>query len=408
MSGDARITDPGDMDVYFIGAGGIWSRIVKNSTRDGHVGSVVSTHDANLNGLDAGSIFKIGEKEVSTAPLTTSEKADLEWIELQRARNSNCARTKSEPMNKSYVVPDNTSLISPQIGDMVRGQWEQGLTLDACPITEVGRRLLQPQKHRAVLVIEPTTDEGGNVAGSAATVPPTLEAEEACHFGERLCQKSAKDWAQLQQEDLTSRTVIEYLKKQVTVLTKEQEKGVPTRIDLPEFKRLLKQGTLVEIANGGLLLVKKETPLPSQVDRNPGQFERYLGDEPTRTYVPLLLRPWVMDQTHKEAVHLGENVTLSLLKRYYWWIGMKDSVKFWIRRCYTCQARKNPRQTVRWPLISLPLPSQPGQMVSFDLLGPLPKTTKGNTYILLMVDLFSRHAEAYALTKEEKTAELSQ
>lgn len=24
-----------------------------------------------------------------------------------------------------------------------------------------------------------------------------------------------------------------------------------------------------------------------------------------RTYVPLLLRPWVMDCTHKEAVHLG-------------------------------------------------------------------------------------------------------
>ena len=113
MSGDARITDPGDMDVYFIGAGGIWSRIVKNSTRDGHVGSVVSTHDANLNGLDAGSIFKIGEKEVSTAPLTISEKADLEWIELQRARNSNCARVKGGKMNKSsYVVPDNTPLIS--------------------------------------------------------------------------------------------------------------------------------------------------------------------------------------------------------------------------------------------------------------------------------------------------------
>ena len=46
-----------------------------------------------------------------------------------------------------------------------------------------------------------------------------------------------------------------------------------------------------------------------------------------RTYVPLLLRPWVMDYAHKEAFHLGEKVTLGLLQRCYWWIGMAKSVK---------------------------------------------------------------------------------
>ena len=35
-----------------------------------------------------------------------------------------------------------------------------------------------------------------------------------------------------------------------------------------------------------------------------------------RTYVPLLLRPWVMDCAHKESVHLGEKGTLTLLQRY--------------------------------------------------------------------------------------------
>lgn len=43
-------------------------------------------------------------------------------------------------------------------------------------------------------------------------------------------------------------------------------------------------------------------------------------------------------------------------------------------------------------------------MVAFDILGPLPTTKKGNKYILLLVDLFSRHAEPYALTSDEKTA----
>ena len=117
-----------------------------------------------------------------------------------------------------------------------------------------------------------------------------------------------------------------------------------------------------------------------------------------------------MDQTHKEAVHLGEKVTLSLLQRYYWWIGMKDSVKFWIRRCYYCQSKKTARATVRWPLVSLPLPSRPGQMVGVDLLGPLPKTSKGNTYILLVVDLFSRqpkHMPCRARKKQQKDVHLS-
>ena len=88
-----------------------------------------------------------------------------------------------------------------------------------------------------------------------------------------------------------------------------------------------------------------------------------------RKYVPLL-RPWVMDCAHKGSVHLGDKVTLNLLRQYYW-IGMANSVRWWIRRCYTRQARKSARSTIRCPLVSLQLPSRPGQMVSFDLLGPV-------------------------------------
>lgn len=118
--------------------------------------------------------------------------------------------------------------------------------------------------------------------------------------------------------------------------------------------------------------------------------------------MPILLRPWVMDSSHKEAVHLGEKVTLDVLERVYWWVGMASSVRWWIRQCYSCQFRKVPRYVKCWPLVSLPLPSRPGQMVSFDYLGPLPKTSNGNEYVFLVVDLFSRHAEAYALKKTEK------
>ena len=172
---------------------------------------------------------------------------------------------------------------------------------------------------------------------------------------------------------------------------------IPETVEKREVQRLMAQGELLELSDSKKVLVKRLAVEPAhRDDRNPGRFERLLGEEPVRTYVPLLPRPWVMDCALKEDVHLGEKVTLTLLQRYYWWIGMADSVKWWIRRCYTCQARKSARGTVRWPLVSLPLPSRPGQMVPFDLLGPLPETKNGNVYVfLIIVDLFSRHAEGY-------------
>ena len=86
---------------------------------------------------------------------------------------------------------------------------------------------------------------------------------------------------------------------------------------------------------------------------------------------------------------------------------MGESVKWWIRRCYTCQARKNARKTAHWPLIPLPSASRPAQMVSFGRLGPLPTTARLNAHVFLVVDLFSRHAEAYVITKEKRTRKVA-
>ena len=65
------------------------------------------------------------------------------------------------------------------------------------------------------------------------------------------------------------------------------------------------------------------------------------------------------------------------------------------------QARKTSRQTVRWPVLPIPLPSSPGVAVSVDYFGPLPITTRGNYYILLFMDRFSRCADMFAVTTAE-------
>ena len=84
---------------------------------------------------------------------------------------------------------------------------------------------------------------------------------------------------------------------------------------------------------------------------------------------------------------------------------MEACTKWWFRRCLKCQARKTSRQTVRWPVLPIPLPNSPGVSVSVDYFGPLPTTARGNSYILLFTDRFSRRADMFAVTTAEFTAE---
>ena len=74
-------------------------------------------------------------------------------------------------------------------------------------------------------------------------------------------------------------------------------------------------------------------------------------------------------------------------------------------RCLRGQARKTPRQTVCWPVLPNPLPNSPGVAVSVDYFGPLPITARGNSYILLFKDRFSRRADMFAVTTAEFTVE---
>ena len=118
------------------------------------------------------------------------------------------------------------------------------------------------------------------------------------------------------------------------------------------------------------------------------------------------MRPWIMQACHSTAsCHLGTTRTLRMLGRFYWWIGISVCTRWWLRHCLKCQARKTPRLTVRWPIITMPLPEGPGIAVSVDYIGPLSFTPRSNTYILLFTDRFSRRADMIPVTAAEFTTE---
>ena len=179
-----------------------------------------------------------------------------------------------------------------------------------------------------------------------------------------------------------------------------------TRPEIADIIDLAAKGRQLQGDDDTTLLVRKPITAASTPDGHSGRRIRHSYDDSIRIYVPLLARPCIMHACHAEvSCHLGVKRTLKMLERFYWWVGMEACTKWWVRRCLKCQARKTSRQTIRWPTLSIPLSNSPGISVSVDYFGPLPITARGNSYILLFTDRFSRRANMFAVTAAEFTAE---
>ena len=88
--------------------------------------------------------------------------------------------------------------------------------------------------------------------------------------------------------------------------------------------------------------------------------------------------------------HRGIDKTYDLLSRYYYWPHMIDTVKEYIRTCYTCQANKVSNHKPSGLLMQRPIPRQIFTEITLDFITSLPKTNHGNTCILVVVDRLSK------------------
>ena len=71
----------------------------------------------------------------------------------------------------------------------------------------------------------------------------------------------------------------------------------------------------------------------------------------------------------------------TLLKRLYYWKGLKPSVAKHIKMCYQCQRRN--KQVVKYATLHFDVATFPMQFISMDLIGEFhPPTTKRNRYAL--------------------------
>jgi len=96
--------------------------------------------------------------------------------------------------------------------------------------------------------------------------------------------------------------------------------------------------------------------------------------------------------THKQA-HAGVQRVIAKLQLRWYWPKMGRDVRLRVRQCEICHASKHgclPGEAGRRRLYA----GRPWQVVAVDLVRPMPPTPRGNSWILVLTDHFTRWADA--------------
>lgn len=122
-----------------------------------------------------------------------------------------------------------------------------------------------------------------------------------------------------------------------------------------------------------------------------------------RLLVPRGLQEQVMTMYHDApwAGHPGRDSMRESIGRKYYWPGMNKGIEAYQRTCLECNRRRS--AGAKAPIQMPDFPSRPFELVSMDVVGPLPRTRGGKRFLLTMVDHLTRYAEAFPL--KEHTAE---
>ena len=107
----------------------------------------------------------------------------------------------------------------------------------------------------------------------------------------------------------------------------------------------------------------------------------------------------VIKMVHGTALggHLGWQKTVAKLRERVFRPGLAALTRKYVEECHQCQITK-PFTTLRPRAELQPLkPSQPFELVTADIVGPLPTSNSGNKYILVICDHFSKWSQAYAM-----------
>ncbi|CAO3598875.1 unnamed protein product [Absidia cylindrospora] len=120
---------------------------------------------------------------------------------------------------------------------------------------------------------------------------------------------------------------------------------------------------------------------------------------PPLLVVPQSLHDLVINQHHfsQWSGHYGINKTIKkIFTSRLWWSTIYDDVKAALSKCDICQRAKSPKHPASLQYRDT-TGNYPFHRVSLDFFGPLPTSTAGNKYVLVVADTFTRYIELYPI-----------
>jgi len=145
-------------------------------------------------------------------------------------------------------------------------------------------------------------------------------------------------------------------------------------------------------------------------------MDRKAGNETLETKDELLYRKgmlWVpegmvqriLESEHdtKVAGHIGQDKTIELIRRNFWWPKMNERIIDFVRSCPECQQNKAARHQPYGLSSPLELPYAPWQSIAMDFITELP-TSEDCDQLWVVIDRFTKMAHFLLLRKGGKTA----
>lgn len=133
---------------------------------------------------------------------------------------------------------------------------------------------------------------------------------------------------------------------------------------------------------------------------------RVLDDSNIRWLVPRGARWHLLKANHDDVGHFGFDKTLARIKSHYWFPKMKRFIKKYVAACVECAHHKLPSGKRAGELHPIPKVEIPFDTIHADHLGPFIKTKRSNTYILVIVDAFTKFVNLTAVRNTKSTTSI--
>ena len=143
-----------------------------------------------------------------------------------------------------------------------------------------------------------------------------------------------------------------------------------------------------------------------RVDRSADGTERILRvmhNGTTRVVPTPDSREAAVRHAHQLSGHFGVKRTMHLLLQSYWWSGIMKSVEREVNKCEVCNRTKASFNSESAELHPLPIC---GMFYRWhvDLCGPFPTTSRGNLYVMVAIESFTKMVCGDALPNKESTS----